>query len=329
MEARPVAVRQVAVRPGTDTTAPRISWIASSGSGITNGSGNLASGTVRLNLNFNESVTVSGTPTIALNDGGTATYVSGSGSKDLVFNYVVQPGQNTPNLMVAAYNGFGGVKDPSGNSVNLGGAPTWVTNGTLAIDTKAAAVSSIAASGNGINGGNGSLRSGAVQLTVGFSEAVKVSGTPTLTLNDGGVAKYVSGAGTKNLVFSYKIEPGQRTSDLSVSSYNLGGVKDLAGNSVNVSGAPAKPRPGRSPSARDRGASRRKAEQASRLSFRAARTRWAMPATISPPRRVRRQRATLCWPDGWPCGANTQRPASRRPRVRPGGCLPAMPPPRP
>ena len=47
-----------------------------------------------------------GTPTLALNDGGIATYVSGSGSKALVFSYTVAAGQNTADLALAASNAF-------------------------------------------------------------------------------------------------------------------------------------------------------------------------------------------------------------------------------
>ena len=46
--------------------------------------------------------TTSGSPTFTFNDGGTATYVSGSGTSALTFSYTVLAGQNTPDLMVSA-----------------------------------------------------------------------------------------------------------------------------------------------------------------------------------------------------------------------------------
>ena len=59
--------------------------MATSGSGITSGAGDLDAGkTVTLTLDMSEVVTVNtsgGTPTLTLNDGGTATYASGSGTK--------------------------------------------------------------------------------------------------------------------------------------------------------------------------------------------------------------------------------------------------------
>ena len=224
-----------------DTATPAISSIAASGSGITGGNGTLNSGTVQLTLGFAEAVNVSGTPTLTLNNGGTATYASGAGTKNLVFNYTVGSGQNTPDLAVTAFN-LSGVKDQAGNSVSLSGAPTnppgtlvigaptggssgggSTGGGSTGTDTTAPTVSSIAASGSGITDGNGTLTSGTVQLTLGFAEAVNVSGTPTLTLNNGGTATYAGGTGTKNLAFNYTVGTGQNTSDLAVTSYNLSG----------------------------------------------------------------------------------------------------------
>ena len=53
-------------------------------------------------------------------------------------------------------------------------------------------------------------------LTLNMSEAVNVTGTPTLTLNDGGTASYVSGSGSSALVFSYTVAAGQNTAALQV-----------------------------------------------------------------------------------------------------------------
>ena len=60
-----------------------------------------------------------GTPTLALNDGGTATYVSGSGSNALVFSYTVAAGQSTADLALAASNAIAlngaTIRDAAGN----------------------------------------------------------------------------------------------------------------------------------------------------------------------------------------------------------------------
>ena len=56
---------------------------------------------------MSEAVTVNtagGTPTLTLNDGGTATYTGGSGTSALTFSYTVAAGQNTADLAVTAVN---------------------------------------------------------------------------------------------------------------------------------------------------------------------------------------------------------------------------------
>ena len=59
------------------------------------GTGDLNAGhVVTLTVNLSEAVTVAGgTPTLSLNDGGTATYTGGSGSNALTFSYTVAPGR--------------------------------------------------------------------------------------------------------------------------------------------------------------------------------------------------------------------------------------------
>ena len=123
-----------------------------------------------------------------------------------------------------------------------------VTNptGTLQIDTMAPAVASVVASGPGIDGsGNGDLNAGhVVTLTVNMSEAVTVvGGTPTLLLNNGGIASYTGGSGTGALTFSYTVGAGQDIGDLAVTSFNLNGatLQDAANNSANLSGVVTNP----------------------------------------------------------------------------------------
>ena len=84
-----------------DTTAPTISSIAESPSSGVLGVGK----TVTLTLTLSEAVIVAGsTPTLTLNDGGTATYTGGSGTNALTFVYTVAAGENTPDLMTTAVN---------------------------------------------------------------------------------------------------------------------------------------------------------------------------------------------------------------------------------
>ena len=191
--------------PQIDTSTPTVSSIAKSPS-----SGDLNAGkTVTYSIALSETVTVSGTPQLMLNDGGTASYASGTGTSTLTFVYTVAAGQNTPDLMVTGVNLNGGsITDGAGNAANL--SLTGVAQGSPAIDTTPPTVSSVLespASGN-LNAGN------KVTLTLDMSENVTVNtahGTPTLTLNDGGTATYTGGSGTSALTFSYTVVNGQNT----------------------------------------------------------------------------------------------------------------------
>jgi hypothetical protein len=73
---------------------------------------------------------------------------------------------------------------------------------------------------------------------------VTVTGKPTLTLNDGSVATYVSGSGTKALIFDTTVaSTDTATSALAVTAANLpsgASIKDASGVTANLSGAVTK-----------------------------------------------------------------------------------------
>ena len=189
---------------------------------------------VTLTIKLSEAVTVAGgTPTLTLNDGGTATYSSGSGTSALTFSYTAAAGQNTSDLMATAVNlNSATIKDSAGTAANL--SLSGLTQGSPQIDTTAPTISALVKSPS-----TGTLSAGSiVTLTVKMSEAVTVSGgTPTLTLNDGGTATYSGGSGSNALTFSYTVSAGQNTSDLTVTAVNLNSatVTDGAGNAANLS----------------------------------------------------------------------------------------------
>ena len=97
-----------------------------------------------------------GTPTLTLNDGGTATYTGGSGSNALTFSYTVGAGQNTAALAATAVNlNSATVTDGAGNAANL--SLTGLTQSGPQIDTTTPTVSSVTTSGSGITSGSGDL----------------------------------------------------------------------------------------------------------------------------------------------------------------------------
>jgi hypothetical protein len=104
---------------------------------------------VTLTVNTSEAVTVTGTPTLTLNDGGTATYVAGSGTSALTFSYTAAAGQNTADLSILGLSLNGGtIVDLAGNAASLSGATAYNPAGILAVDTTAPSVLSMAASGH-------------------------------------------------------------------------------------------------------------------------------------------------------------------------------------
>ncbi|SED63446.1 protein of unknown function [Rhizobiales bacterium GAS188] len=131
-------------------TAPSVSSIVTSGAGITNGNGALNAGKiVNLTVNFSEAVTVAGgVPTLALNDGGTASYIGGTGTTALTFSYTVATGQNTPDLVVSSFNPNGAtVQDGAKTNADLSGATNYNPAGILQIETTAPAVTITSAGG--------------------------------------------------------------------------------------------------------------------------------------------------------------------------------------
>ncbi|WP_156528463.1 Ig-like domain-containing protein, partial [Bradyrhizobium stylosanthis] len=231
-----------------DTVAPTISSEAITGAtGIQNSTLN-AGDVVSITVNFSENVTVTGTPQLALNIGGTAvqaSYSSGSGTGALVFTYTILAGQTDSNGISIDTNALslngGTIKDAAGNNATIT-ATSVADNANFKVDTTAPTISSEVITGaTGIQ--NSTLNAGdVVSVTVNFSENVTVTGTPQLALNIGGTtvqASYSSGSGTGALVFTYTILAGQTDSngisiDSNALSLNGGTIKDAAGNNATI-----------------------------------------------------------------------------------------------
>ena len=195
--------------------------------------------TAEITLSMSERVTVSGAPALTLNDGGAATYDAAlSSATALIFDYTVLAGQNTCDLKITGVTLANGafIHDLAGNAAVLTGADV---NLGLQIDTLTPAVSSVSASPS-----HGTVTTGGtVAITLKMNEAVTVTGSPVLLLNDGGTATY-SGANSTatSLVFDYKVPSNQGTPALSVIGLELGSpsaIEDGAGNIASLSGAAA------------------------------------------------------------------------------------------
>jgi hypothetical protein len=198
-------------------------------------------------VTFSEPVTVSGTPQLTLNSGtgAVAGYTGGSGTTALTFTYTVAAAQAASPLDYASsaavvLNG-GSIKNSLGESANLAlpaiGTDHLATQ-NITIDTTAPVVTAVTSTKADGTYGVGIV----IPITVKFSEAVLVTGTPQLALNTTPAAavNYTSGSGSDTLEFAYTVAAGEASSRLDYASasalaLNGGTIKDQAGNDANLS----------------------------------------------------------------------------------------------
>ena len=228
-----------------DRTAPTISTVTSTASNGTYVLGN----TIPITVAFSENVTVTGTPVIALNSGGTASYASGSGTSTLTFNYVVGSGQSAADLdytTTTALSLAGGtIRDAAANNASLilptvGGANSIGGQKNIVVDGLPPTITSVAVPANA------TYRTGQnLDFTLNLSEAVTVNtggGIPYIgiTLNTGGAvqATYLSGSGTAALSFRYTVAAGNEDNDgivlAGTTTLNGGTIRDAAGNDLSL-----------------------------------------------------------------------------------------------
>ena len=199
---------------------PSVSSVAASPN-----SGNQQTGMlVTLTVTMSEPVAIAGgTPSLTLNDGGTAVYnAAHSTTTALAFDYTAQATESTTALAVVGFKANSAtILDTLANNADFAAASVTFTG--LAINSVLPAVLSIVASPGVGNVSTGAL----VTFTATMSEAVLVSdGAPTLTLNDGGSAIYdVSRSTGTTLVFDYTVLAAQTTKALATTAFNANGAK--------------------------------------------------------------------------------------------------------
>ncbi|MBF0499773.1 MAG: prepilin-type N-terminal cleavage/methylation domain-containing protein [Candidatus Riflebacteria bacterium] len=200
---------------------------------------------IDITVQFSDVVRVTtGTPTLILNSGHSASYTSGDNTTTLTFRYTVQAGDNSLHLDYVAgslsLNG-GSIKNTGGNDATLallapGTVGSLGVNKSFVIDTAAPTVSNVTSAVT-----DGSYTIGAViPITVQFNEIVKVTGVPQLTLETGTTDRavnYTSGDGTNTLTFTYTVQAGDSSLDLDYVNttslvLNGGTINDAAGNAA-------------------------------------------------------------------------------------------------
>jgi hypothetical protein len=195
---------------------------------------------IAITVGFTQPVTVTGTPSLALNSGGTAFYASGSGSSSLVFNYTVGAGEQSGHLDYTSSNALalngGTIKDSTSANAVLT-LPMPGATGSLGANTNIVIIQPPTVTNVTSTTPNGVYNTGNVLvIVISFSQPVSVTGMPSLALNSGGTASYSSGSGTSSLTFTYTVGAGQQSSDLDYSStsalsLNGGTIQSSAGSS--------------------------------------------------------------------------------------------------
>ena len=231
-----------------DTTPPSVSSVAVTSTPQKGGT-YVFGETVTVEVRFSEPVTASGSPRLALTVGGagrTAVYAS-SRLQVVRFHYVVGDG-DAGALSVAAgalsLNG-GAILDAAGNAAVLGlgsaaGTLAATVNGVRK-DEDPPVVRSVQFESTP-PGGDTYERGDIVQVAVGFSEAVTVTGQPRLALAVGSTVRwagYHSAAGS-TVHFRYTVQEEDNDPDgVEVSASGLllngGTIMDAAGNAADLS----------------------------------------------------------------------------------------------
>ena len=225
-------------------TAPTVSSIEISSSAGTDKTYKAAD-VILVTVKFSEKVTVTGEPQLNLTIGTlaeAAAYSIGTGTTKLVFAYTVVAGDTDIDGIEIGKDQLsfnsGTIKDNVGNDAVLD-HDALSADASHKVDTTAPTVSLVEITSQPVIGTMYRL-GGKIRATVTFSETVKVTGKPQLTLtigSDDGNATYKSGSNSKNLVFEYTVAAGDADTDgIEIAadqlSLNGGTIKDIAGNAA-------------------------------------------------------------------------------------------------
>ncbi|WP_310451437.1 Ig-like domain-containing protein, partial [Sulfuritalea sp.] len=194
-------------------------------------------GTKTVTLTLSEAV--AGTPAAGdfavLMNSATNTVTAVSASGTTVTLTLTNTIPNNATLTVDYTQGTNKLTDAAGNAVASVGDALTVT---VANDTVAPTVAGLSSTA-----GAGTYNvADVIPVTIQFSEAVTVTGTPQLTLETGAVdrtASYASGSGTNTLTFNYTVQAGDSSSDLDYTGTTAlalsgGTIKDEAGNNATL-----------------------------------------------------------------------------------------------
>lgn len=202
---------------------------------------------VRFTVTLSESAQVLGAPQLEVLVGParrTATYVSGSGSPQITFEYVVRWQDNATSVAVGQKLIFTSTSAIVAGTRKLAAAlPAGIAGAVAAgvrFDTRApSVVGHVGVPANGIYSTGQAL-----DFVVRFSEVVFVKGTPHIALSGLGASRratYVSGSGTQALTFRYVVQAGDAVRSIrglslarSITLPAGAAISDEAGNRATV-----------------------------------------------------------------------------------------------
>jgi hypothetical protein len=187
---------------------------------------------ITLKVDFNEPAETAYGVTLNLNSGGTCNLGTFVGTTTKNCDYTVALGDLAANLLVTSFTvgNSGHISDVLGNNANTSPtsniAPGYVVDAVIPTVTVVNTNHSDGVYAAGVN----------IDITVTFSENVVVAGSPTLALNSGGTATYLSGSGTNVLTFRYTTALGDNSADLGyVNTNSLSGtIEDINTNAADL-----------------------------------------------------------------------------------------------
>lgn len=195
-----------------------------------------------ISVTFNENVSVTGTPTLTLNDGGSATYVSGAGTSVLVFSYQPASGQNATTLATTGESG-GAITDSATTAADFADivksftglsvqttAPSLSVTGATGEELQGAGIASTLLQTDSISDASGSGTLTQATITIADAQAgdsLSIAGLSGGTVDGGAVT--VTGAGTSTLTLSGAASLAEYQSLLASVTYQDTGADSSAG----------------------------------------------------------------------------------------------------
>jgi hypothetical protein len=217
--------------------------ILNGSSPVTGGSEVDAGTALTITLNMSESNftinTSAGEPFLTLNNGETAIYAGLSGN-EISFSYTVQPGDNISNLTIDSVQlgqqaGEDAViQDSNGFPADFSGASNYATGIQIGPSLYVTAIGNDAPLNANLVGSEADPGT-TVHLFVDMNTGITVSGSPVLTLSDGGTASYdsaLSDLADGVLAFDYAVGSHDASPALAIMGVSGGTVTEASNNSI-------------------------------------------------------------------------------------------------